>query len=158
MLSWTGRGTPKITLTHLNPKQLHEYECYPQNCLSGKARNATGNCYQHHLTERTACHGITSHWTNRLPRDNISLNEPHATGNCTDKHLIERTSLVYIKIEIQKWHQLNFWDSWPPPPSEYQIHATSLPLVRIWLTLTPPLYWRHLCMVPSASGSPSSSL
>ena len=35
---------------------------------------------------------------------------------------------------IHKRRQLNVWDSWPPPPCQYQIQATSLPLVRFWPT------------------------
>ena len=47
---------------------------------------------------------------------------------------------------IHKGHQLNFWDSWLTPPYQYQIHATSLLLVRFWPTSLPTeiIYeWPH---------------
>ena len=47
---------------------------------------------------------------------------------------------------IHKWRQLNVRDC-GPPPGQYQIYATSPPLVRIWLTPSLPLSC-HLCTAP----------
>ena len=35
-----------------------------------------------------------------------------------------------------------------PPPCHYQIHATSLPLVRNWLTPSPPVRADIICTSP----------
>ena len=44
------------------------------------------------------------------------------------------------------WRLLNLQDFWTPPsPCQYQIHATSLPLVRIWLTPSLPLSADVIC-------------
>ena len=41
---------------------------------------------------------------------------------------------------------LGFWT--PPSPCQYQIHATSLPFVRIWLTPSLPLSADVICTSP----------
>ena len=42
----------------------------------------------------------------------------------------------YFQRTVHKWRQLNLWDFWPPS-FQYQIHLTSLPLVRNWPTPSP---------------------
>ena len=54
---------------------------------------------------------------------------------------------------VHKWRQLNFQDFGPPPPRQYQIHATSfLPLVRKWPTPSLPLSTDVICEWPLTVG------
>ena len=55
------------------------------------------------------------------------------------------------------WRLLNFREFGPPPsPCQYKIHSTSLPLVRNWLTPSPPVRANVMCTSPPSHSNTSN--